>query len=113
MICRASSASNRTRIGPSPAEPLVIHSPPVHKATGSCVLDVELDGSASSDPENNLAHYLWTANGASIGSGEERTFPFRRSGVYTVGLEVIDEFRSVARDTMLLTVNLPPGCPSL
>jgi hypothetical protein len=85
----------------------------VTKATGSCVLDVELDGSASSDPENNLAHYLWTANGASIGSGEERTFPFRRSGVYTVGLEVIDEFRSVARDTMLLTVNLPPGCPSL
>lgn len=37
----------------------------------------------------------------------------RWSGVYTVGLEVIDEFRSVARDTMLLTVNLPSGCPSL
>jgi hypothetical protein len=85
----------------------------VTKASGSCLLDVELDGSESTDPENNLAHYLWTANGASVGSGEHRTVPFRRSGIYTIGLEVIDEFRSVARDTMLLTVNLPPGCPSL
>ena len=60
-------------------------------ASGPAPLTVTLDGSASNDPDGEIADYVWrwTDGGYALGPVLEHTFP---AGTYAVSLTVIDAF---------------------
>jgi serine protease AprX len=62
-----------------------------------------LDGSRSSDPDGTISAYLWTLNGATVGTTPKVTLS-RGLGTYTFTLEVTDNGGLTATDTVTVTV---------
>lgn len=70
------------------------------------------DGSASSDPDGNIASYTWNFGDGTTGFGATPQHLYASSGTYPVTLTVIDDRGGVSTFTMALTVStndLPPA----
>jgi len=78
---------------------------------------INLDGSASNDPENNIASYLWTkiSGPSSIdiaNAGAVQTQIINLiGGVYQLELKVTDAQGLFSKDTLQITVTIPPPPP--
>jgi Ca2+-binding RTX toxin-like protein len=92
------------------AKPFV-NTPPTANAgpdqTVSCGQQVTLNGSASTDLENNIARYLWLANGSVIATGAVAHVSLP-AGVTTVELNVQDAFTASGVDLVQVTVQDAP-----
>lgn len=74
-----------------------------------CPQVVTLDGSASTDPENNISFYDWDAGSTGhVSGGGPRQQLFFGAGQTTVTLTVTDVYNSTSTDTMVVTVTNPP-----
>ena len=94
--------------------------PPIAKAGAdqTIILPINftnLDGSASTDPDNNIANYTWTkisgpGSFTIVNANQVQTQLTNLSeGVYTIELKVTDGGGLFARDTIILTVvSIPP-----
>ncbi len=91
--------------------PLVTNSAPVavalaSPASGTAPLQVQLDGSNSSDADGTIASYAWAWNGGSVsGIRPQVTFP---TGIYTVTLTVTDNEGAQATDVVNVQATAPP-----
>ena len=72
--------------------------------TVSHVQTINLDGSASSDPEGGILTYVWRLNGAQIATGPNPAVGPFAVGAHTVTLTVTDDQGLAASDSMILTV---------
>ena len=105
------------RIPTGEGEPVVgcqRNAPPVARAAASSYLGVApmtvtLDGSASTDPNNNIYTYRWTWNGGSA----EGIVAQRQLGVgnYDVTLTVTDTKGASDTDVIAIQVDAPPPSP--
>ena len=79
-----------------------------------CGQNVTLNGSGSTDPNNNITSYTWLKNGAIIATGATAsvTLPLGQSAIT---LQVQDAFGGVSSDVVQVTVDLGDSascCPS-
>jgi Ca2+-binding RTX toxin-like protein len=89
------------------------NNPPVANAgpdlTVTCPGVVTLDGSASTDPQNNITDYFWDAgNQGRVTTRSPRAQLRFGAGVHPVTLAVRDFYDSTTTDTMVVTVVDPP-----
>jgi hypothetical protein len=77
----------------------------------TCVANVTLDGSASTDPDGNLSELRWLQDGVTIGRNAIVSTPIQKSGVYLFRLVARDAFFGEAADDVQVTVQLGSGCP--
>jgi PKD repeat protein len=87
-----------------------VNAPPTASATadppsGSAPLNVEFDGSGSSDPDGEIVRYRWQIDGPTPGgTGETITRRFQTRGSYDVTLTVTDD--DGATDETTITVDV-------
>ena len=82
----------------------------VNVAEGSAPLEVRFDGSASADPDGNIAGWAWTFGDGATGSGRTTTHVYEEAGSYTPSLTVTDERGAThTQQGNAITVNSPPG----
>ena len=84
----------------------------VQDPDGSGFVDVQLDGSGSTDPDGMIANYSWTVDGTQIAAGQSPRTPFF-VGVTEVVLTVTDDEGATDTDNVTITVeafvgNVPP-----
>jgi Ca2+-binding RTX toxin-like protein len=88
-----------------------MNTPPTANAgpdqTVSCGQQVTLNGSASTDLENNIVRYLWAAHGSLIATGAVAQVNLP-PGVNIVQLNVQDAFTATGLDQMKVTVQEAP-----
>jgi Ca2+-binding RTX toxin-like protein len=82
-------------------------------AANDCVSTVTLNGTRSSDPNDNLESYLWRSRGFIVGRGATPAVRIPRSGLWKFELEARDSFRSTTRDTVVINATLPEHCGHL
>lgn len=75
----------------------------VSTKANTCDADVVLDGSGSSDPQNNITNYWWSGAGRSIGADVLQSVTLE-PGVHDIELEVVDAVGSPSVDTVKVTV---------
>ncbi len=79
--------------------------PPVASFTVSVSgLSVNVNGSASSDPDGSIASYVWSTSDGQSASGSTAAFTFASAGTYTVGLTVTDNLGATAHVDHAVTV---------
>jgi glucuronoarabinoxylan endo-1,4-beta-xylanase len=69
---------------------------------------IALDGSASIDPDGTVTIYTWSEAGIEIASGKNPTFDIG-TGVHHIMLTITDNDGALAKDSLVVTVNLPGG----
>lgn len=79
---------------------------PDQKFTSSTGVNVALNGSGSSDPDNDALQYVWTEGGQQIATGVSPVV-FFAIGVHTVTLTVTDPYGASSSDTVVITVSVP------
>jgi uncharacterized repeat protein (TIGR01451 family) len=93
-----------------------VNQPPVAEAggpySGNEGSSITLDGSKSTDPDNNIVRYDWDLDNDGLyddASGVKPTVTFADNGVYTVRLKVTDAGGLSSTDSATVTIyNLPP-----
>lgn len=82
----------------------------VSPGSGKAPLTVQLDGSASSDPDGSVVAHLWEIEGAGTVTGARHRHTFAEPGHYLVALTVTDDAGNTTRTTTTVDVvaNLPP-----
>ncbi len=100
-------------ITPSPSgnKPPVANAGPDQTITSTLQNNVNLDGSASTDPDKNITNYLWTnisgPSGFTIANANAAQTQVNNliQGVYLFELKVTDAGALFSKDTMQVTVN--------
>lgn len=82
-------------------------------ASSGCSVPATLNGSASSDPDNNIVRHWWTHRGLTVGEGATLPLTLDRSGTMQFDLWIRDAYGATASDSVLVDVTLPSGCPAL
>lgn len=72
--------------------------------TGAAPLEVELDASASSDPDGNITSYAWNFGDGEKGDGVAVSHTYGEPGEYTITLTVTDDKGATAERTATVTV---------
>ncbi|MCP3936624.1 MAG: PKD domain-containing protein, partial [Actinomycetia bacterium] len=97
-----------------------LNTPPVANAGGPYTVDegsnIALDGSGSSDSEDNIVSWDWDLDNDGVyddATGETTTFSWADDGAYTVGLKVTDSFGESDTDTTTVTVANVAPIPSI
>jgi ELWxxDGT repeat protein len=98
---------------PSTAAVTISNRPPVANAggpyAGSRVQAVQLNGSASSDPDGDGLSYAWNFGDGTTGTGASPTHLYTTLGTFTVSLTVHDGFTASAPVTTTVAItNLAP-----
>ncbi|CAH1001345.1 hypothetical protein LEM8419_02246 [Neolewinella maritima] len=75
--------------------------------TGTAPLEVQLDGTASTDEDGTIASYQWTIPGADASSEPTTTATFTEAGTYEVILTVTDDDGATDSDTVTIAVTEP------
>ncbi|MCA9737107.1 MAG: trypsin-like serine protease [Gemmatimonadetes bacterium] len=76
---------------------------------GNAPLDVELDGSGSTDPDGQVATWAWSFGDGATGSGERTRHTYAAPGQFVVRLIVQDARGAADTATGTVTVDSPPG----
>jgi uncharacterized protein (DUF362 family) len=78
---------------------------------GEVPLEVEFNGTGSSDPDGSLVNYQWAFGDDSTGNGSVVTHTYTSFGTYVATLTVTDDQSASDSDTVVITANLPalPG----
>jgi dipeptidyl aminopeptidase/acylaminoacyl peptidase len=91
----------------------VVNLPPVAAFTATCVeRTCTFDGSASSDPDGNLALMLWTFGDGESGYLNPDTYTYAADGTYVVTLTVTDESsgtNTASRSVVVRAAAPPPA----
>lgn len=108
---RTVTTPDRTVTTPTPTPtPTLESNPPVARASasptgGAAPLEVSFSASESSDPDGDIARYVWRfKDGSPPAEGKTVTHTFRTAGEYNVELVVIDSQGN--RDTTTVTVTV-------
>jgi PKD repeat protein len=73
-------------------------------------LALNLDASDSYDTDGTIDSYLWTSNGAQIGTTATLTYPCPSAGIYTIKVIVTDNGGKTGSAQRIITVNsVPPA----
>ncbi|MFA5365060.1 MAG: PKD domain-containing protein [Candidatus Bathyarchaeia archaeon] len=73
-------------------------------------LTVNLDASGSSDSDGTIDSYVWTSNGAQIGTTATFSHTFATEGTYTIRLTITDDDDATGYAQRIITVNtIPPA----
>ena len=72
---------------------------------------ITLDGSGSSDPDNDIANYEWFNGNQSLGTGANLAVNLP-IGSNTITLVVTDQMNNSDQDTVVITVNAGPQAPT-
>ena len=67
--------------------------------------EVTLDASGSEDSDGSIVSYLWTEEGAEVGTGENIVLSDLSVGTHTITLLVTDDEEATATDSVEITVN--------
>jgi hypothetical protein len=78
--------------------------------TVNCGQRVHLDGSGSSDPNNDISVYAWSENGVTFALGSQVDYPMT-TGTHTVTLTVSDSFGGRSADTLTVEVTANSAKP--
>lgn len=73
--------------------------------TSGAPVTATLNGSGSSDPDNDALTYAWTENGTQIGTGVSPSVVLAL-GTHTIVLTVTDSYGATATSTVVVTVSL-------
>jgi PKD repeat protein len=113
VAVRAPALARNTNFTLASSHALIEDMAPIAKikassTSGPAPLSVTFDGTGSSDPDGNIAQYLW-----SFGDGATATGPLAAhvysNGSYTATLQVIDDQGATASTSILIGVNnIPP-----
>jgi PKD repeat protein len=80
--------------------------------SGTPSLSVDVDGSASSDPDGTIVSYDWDFGDTTTGSGVTATHVYAATGTYRITLTVTDNAGDTASTTVdvdcISATNLPP-----
>ncbi len=94
---------------------VTVNQAPVAEARAASVVapgeEVRFDGSASRDPDGQVARYLWDFDDGERGTGHAVTHVYSKPGRYVVTLRVEDDSESpcnFATDDAVIVVNSPP-----
>lgn len=81
----------------------------VSPSSGRAPLTVDVDGSASTDPDGSITRYAWNVTGAMKLSASGRTarFTLTKAGSYTIRLRVTDDDGAVGETTRSVDVDAP------
>ncbi|GCD20441.1 hypothetical protein CTKZ_20030 [Cellulomonas algicola] len=71
-------------------------------------LTVNVDGSASADPDGTIASYAWSFGDGGTGTGATASHAYATGGTYTVTLTVTDDDGHTAQVSHDVTVTAPP-----
>ena len=115
-IASCKKETNTTVIPP----PVAVNYPPIARAgtdttislsSCSAIIRVPLDGTKSSDPENNITNASWRIISGPMGSititgGNPlyATVEIRREGVYSFELQIVNNHNLTSKDTVTITV---------
>ena len=99
-----------TNCGNTPANQPPVAVAKATPSSGVAPLTVQLDGSASSDPDGTIASYAWAWNGGTA-TGVKPTATFA-TGTYTVTLTVTDNQGATATNVVNVTATAPPPPPT-
>jgi PKD repeat protein len=100
-----------TIVNPGVAQPPVAVAA-ASPASGSVPLTVQLSGSASSDPDNDIAGYSWSFGDGPTGStAANPTHTYEAKGVFTAVLTVTDRAGFSDTSDVMVTVVGPPDTP--
>ncbi|MFO7956539.1 MAG: PKD domain-containing protein [Candidatus Brocadiia bacterium] len=80
--------------------------------SGTTPLEVNFDGSASSDGDGTITQYTWDFADGSTGSGATVSHIYSEAGTYNATLTVVDDYGTSASDTVTLTVEAPNSPPT-
>lgn len=72
---------------------------------------ITVDGTASSDPDNDTLNYRWTFGEGSVGEGQTETFAYPDNGSYLIVLNVTDTLG--ASDLVTTTATISNVAPSV
>ncbi|MCX7088317.1 MAG: PKD domain-containing protein, partial [Methylococcales bacterium] len=74
--------------------------------SGSAPLTVNLDASASTDPDGSIVDYNWTSTeGTSVSTGKTYSVTFYQAGIYTITLTATDNLGARGKRQQTITVN--------
>ncbi|MFW6119022.1 MAG: PKD domain-containing protein [Planctomycetota bacterium] len=80
--------------------------------SGTAPLEVNFDGSASSDGDGTITQYTWDFADGSTGSGATVSHIYSEAGTYDATLTVVDNYGTSASDTVTVTVETPNSPPT-
>jgi len=98
----------------SPPPPPPMNRPPTAMATatplsGQAPLTVQFSAAGSSDPDNDIASYIWSfGDGSSSETGESVSHVYARGGSFTARVTVTDAVHQSASAEVSITVSAPP-----
>ena len=69
---------------------------------------VNLDASASNDPDGQITDYSWDFGDGSTGSGVVTSHNYTQTGTYSIQLTVTDNENNTAKTTKKITAGVPP-----
>jgi PKD repeat protein len=96
----------------------ILNTPPTASFTASSTsgrapLTVNVDASASSDPDGQITKYVWEFGDGATAGGGKATHKYTKAGTFTAKLTVTDDAGATGTTTSTITVTAPPPKPKL
>ncbi|MFZ5376121.1 MAG: PKD domain-containing protein [Patescibacteria group bacterium] len=79
------------------------------KTSGVAPVEVNFDGSASTDSDGTITDYSWNFGDGNTGSGVTTSHTYTQAGSYQVTLTVTDDDGATATANLTITVTVPNG----
>jgi PKD repeat protein len=80
-------------------------------SSGQAPLTVNFDGSASADPDGQIAAYAWAFGDGGTATGATASHQYTSAGTYTAKLTVTDDSGATVSTAQPITVSAPPPPP--
>ena len=96
---------------PPPPAPMPPVADPGGPYTGTTGMPVQMDGSASADPDGTIVSYAWDFGDGTTGTGVMPIHTYAMAGTYTVTLTVTDNDGLTATATTTATITDPVAPP--
>ena len=96
----------------------ILNTPPTASFTASSTsgrapLTLNVDASASSDPDGQITRYVWEFGDGATAGGGKASHKYTKAGTFTAKLTVTDDAGATGTTTRTITVTAPPPRPKL